>query len=135
MLLEVVKNEIQNEFPSLVFSLNEKEHVLMIEGPNQEVGNIEIEDDLDELIVVVGNFTHWHAACYDETLSKEEKQKQIASEVTEFLSDLFTDKIVMWGSHKNGGGFYYPEFNENEQDAPLEPNEVNKYVWSGKKIS
>ena len=80
-------------------------------------------------------FAHWHAACYDETLNKEEKQKQIASEVTEFLSDLFTDKIVMWGSHKNGGGFYYPEFNENEQDAPLEPNEVNKYVWSGKKIS
>jgi len=135
MLLKVVEKEIRNEFPSLVVSINEDEYLIVIEGPNQEVGDIEIEDDLDELIIVVGNFTHWHAGCYDESLSKDEKEKQITSEVTDFLSDLFADKIVMWGSHKHGGGFYYPEYNENEQDAPLEHNEVNKYVWSGKKIS
>ncbi|NQZ23624.1 MAG: hypothetical protein HRT53_16430 [Colwellia sp.] len=71
MLLHIVEENIRNEFPSLKYSKNECNDTLIIEGPNYSIGNIELEDDLDEVIVMVGTFTHWHAACYDQTMSKK----------------------------------------------------------------
>ena len=133
MLLKKLEKEIRRKFSNLDFTVNE--NIIVIKGTSQEVGNIEIEDNIKELIIVIGNFTHWHAACYDESLTKKEKEQQISDEVIDFLNDLFNDKIVMWGSHENGGGFYYVDYDENEHDAPIEKNGVIKYVWSGKEIS
>ena len=135
MLLQIVEENIQNEFPSLQYSMNESNDTLIIKGPNDRVGNIEIEDDLEEIIVMVGNFTHWHAACYDQTISKDERDKQVSSEIIDFLRDLFSNKLILWGSHQTSGGFYNIDLALNEQDSPCEPSEVEQYFWSGEKYS
>lgn len=132
MRLKTLENNLKDLFPSLKFKVNENDQEITIENQHSHIGNIDFEADGEEIIIYIGNFTHWHAGCYDETLNKEQKQKQVVNEVLDFLSDMLADKIVMWGSHETGGGFYY---DENEQDVPLNPEEVDKYVWSGKKIS
>ncbi len=132
MLLKTVEDKIKNEFPSLKFTTNKEDHVISIQEAHPEVGSIDIQDDIDELIIFVGNFTHWHIECYDESLNKEEKEQSMASEITEFLHDLFNNKIIMWGSQEKGGGFYTIEGNINEQDSPLEPEGIIKYVWTGR---
>lgn len=136
MLLDEVEKELRIKFTSFEFKIDKKKHLIKIKGSNSIIGDIEIEDNLEELIIVIGNFTHWHAGCYDESLSKREKEHQIVTEVINFLTDLFNDKIVIWGSHKNVGGFYYIDKNQAQQDTPLEEeNGINKYVWSGNKVS
>ena len=135
MLLQTTIEEINTNFPKLNFSIDEKDKSITIPSKSKEVGNIVIVDDSFEMTVYVGDFTHWHASCDEEPLNTEEKEKYIVSEVIEFLTDLFNEKIVMWGSNKTGGGFYNIELNINEQDAPLEPGSEKKYVWPGKIIS
>ncbi|WP_370316638.1 hypothetical protein [Pseudoalteromonas sp.] len=135
MLLQIVEENIREEFPSLEYSLNECGDTLIINGPNDLIGNVELEDDLDEIIVMVGSFTHWHAACYDQTITKEERYQQISAEIINFLKDLFSNKLVLWGSHKTGGGFYNIDFDINEQDSPSEPEEIEQFFWSGDKYS
>jgi len=135
MLLQVLIEGIETNFPALKFSIDKKHKTISIPAKTKNLGNIVIQDDSSELTVYVGNFTHWHASCYEESFDEKEKAKYIASEVTEFLTDLFNDKIVMWGSNEQGGGFYNIAYDENEQDSPLDPNGVKKYVWSGKTIS
>lgn len=132
MLLEKLAEELKANYPNLQFSVSEKEKHITIPAKSNEVGDITIYDDAHELTVGVGNFTHWHASCYEETLSEKEKADLIVSEVIDFLTDLFNEKIVMWGSNESGGGFYNIEGNLNEQDAPLEPEKELKYVWLGK---
>jgi hypothetical protein len=89
------------------------------------VGDLEICDDGDELIVVAGNFTHGHFSDFDQTLTADEKQRRIVDAVLRFLDDLFADRVVLWGSHEAGGGWYYPEYCEAPEARPPE------YVWSG----
>jgi hypothetical protein len=135
MLLKEMTEELKANFPNLQFSINEKGKHITIPAKSVEVGNITIYDDSHELTIGVGNFTHWHASCYEDSLNEKEKRNLIVSEVIEFLTDLFNEKIVMWGNNESGGGFYNIEGNLNEQDAPLEPEKEEKYVWSGKIIS
>ena len=135
MLLEVMTEELKVNFPNLQFSVNEKDNNITIPAKSSEVGDIMIYDDSHELTIGVGNFTHWHASCYDESLNGIEKEKSIVSDVIDFLTDLFNEKIIMWGSNESGGGFYNIEGNLDEQDSPLEPEKEIKYVWSGKIIS
>ena len=92
-----------------------------------EVGDIEISDDGDEVTVVVGHFTHKHFDNYDTGLSEAEVAERIAQDVVSFLEDLFSDKIVLWGSHRGTGGCY-----ERDQKPPrFFGRRRKKYVWSG----
>lgn len=92
-----------------------------------DVGNVEIYDDGDELTVVVGNFTHGHFSKYNfhDEYSDDEKEQEIVEQVATFLDDLFADRVVLWGSHRSSGGWYYPEYAEHEWRYE------NEYVWSG----
>jgi hypothetical protein len=78
--------------------------------------------------VIVGNFIHWHAACYREELSNEEKAEAIAEDVVEFLRDVFNDKMILWGSHKGGGGFVY---RDDQQNQASQSAIYQKWLWSG----
>lgn len=127
MLLKAIVKKLESEFSSLRFSVDEEKHLVIIPPIHEEIGSIEIEDDYDELIVIVGNFTHWHAGCYEEQLSDTEKAAAVAENVIDFLHDLFNDKIVMWGSHK-GGGFIYRDDLQN-QASYLDKHQ--KWLWSG----
>jgi hypothetical protein len=88
VLLETLAKKLDAEFSSLQFVVDEENQTITIPAPNEKFGHIEIEDDGDEFIVIVGNFTHWHASCYIEGLSDKEKAEVIAEEVVEFLHDL-----------------------------------------------
>lgn len=90
-----------------------------------DVGDIQIYDDGDELTVVAGNFTHGHFSNYDESRGVEEKELQIVDAVADFLEDLFADRIVLWGSQRGSGGWYYPEH------AGDDPGHEREHVWSG----
>jgi hypothetical protein len=112
--------KLKAEFPSLQFTVNAENSRITIPAKNEDVGNIEIQDDVDELMVFVGTFTHWHADCYTDELSEKQRADEIAKKVTNFLHDLFNEQIIMWGSHLKGGGFY------------LKGEEANSKSWFGK---
>jgi hypothetical protein len=54
----------------------------------------------------------------------------ISENVADFLEKLFSDKVVLWGSHKGGGGW-----------RVVDPDTVDirkhekEYVWSGPRQS
>jgi hypothetical protein len=128
MLLEAVIQELESCFPSLNFAVNKEEYVITIPPIHEGFGNIEIADDLDELIVTVGNFTHWHVGCYEEAFSEQERAEAIAEDVIDFLQGLFNDQFVMWGSHQAGGGFIARNKLQSEQDLL---KAYQKWLWSG----
>jgi hypothetical protein len=47
--------------------------------------------------------------------------------VVSFLEELFADRVVLWGSHKGGGGWY----NVSEASAASWAEGEKKFVWSG----
>ena len=57
-LIKTFIQELEKELPKLDFSFNENDLIVSIHSNSEEFGNIEIEDDYEELIVEVGNFTH-----------------------------------------------------------------------------
>ena len=94
-----------------------------------EVGDVQIHDDGDEITLVAGKFTHGHFSNYDE-IPVEEKEKMIAENVADFLTKLFADQVVLWGSHEGGGGW-----RAIDHAALVSRNHRNEYVWSGPRNS
>jgi hypothetical protein len=101
-----------------------------------EVGDIQIFDDGDELTVVAGNFTHGHFECYDINTKDPARSEQIVANIVAFLEDLFSDRMVLWGSHKGSGGWYArgdregTELVDEFRDA-TGGGRPRLYVWSG----
>jgi len=116
--------QLKTELPDLIFSVNQEEYLVSIPPKLKGFGVIEIQDDCDEFIIFIGNFTHMHISCHDSALNKQQQAEKAVIEVVEFLADLLTDKIVLWGCAEKGGGFYYPEF------SPMEQHD-NQWLWSG----
>ena len=94
-----------------------------------EVGDVQIQDDGDEVTLFAGNFTHGHFSNYD-NVPVEEKEKEIAEEVVDFLSKLFADQVVLWGSHMGGGGWRVID-----PGSPEKRKHRKEYVWSGPRNS
>jgi hypothetical protein len=89
-----------------------------------EVGTIEIAEDGPEVIVYLGNFTHSHFANYDKSLSPEQAAEKITADIVALLDDIFADKVVFWGSHRGGGGYFM-------RGAQSPHSRGQQYVWSG----
>jgi hypothetical protein len=128
VLLETLVRSLESQFSSLRFVVDEEKHMVIIPSIHEEVGSIKIEDDCNELIVIVGNFTHWHAGCYEKDLSDEGRAAVIVEDVINFLHDLFNDKIVMWGSRQGRGGFMYVDELQSQTSHTDKPQ---KWLWSG----
>lgn len=90
-----------------------------------EVGDVEIHDEGDEVTLVAGLFTHGHFSNYED-VPLAEREREIAEDVVDFLSKLFADQVVLWGSHMGGGGWLV--IDPADFDARTYPN---GYVWSG----
>jgi len=90
-----------------------------------QVGDLQINDDGDEITLFAGKFTHGHFSNYDK-IPVEEKEKRIAEDVADFLGKLLSDQVVLWGSHKGIGGWRV--FDSASSDKPKQRKE---YVWSG----
>ena len=123
MLYEAMKIEIEKHFPSLRFTIDDDKKSISIPSNHEDVGSIEIQDDIDELTIIVGEFTHWHSIPYNEKTDDAELVGEIVTDVIEYLHDMFSDKIFMWGSATKGGGSRLIEegFKANRKG----------YVWSG----
>jgi len=97
---------------------------ITISGIHPEVGDIVFYDDGDEITVLVGHFTHSHFSNYDQ-VPIPEKEQAIAEQTVTFLEDLFSDRIVMWGSHGTSGGWRSIDYKEDKARKKRE------YLWSG----
>ncbi len=128
MYFDVLITKLKLEFPDVEFNVDQSGYLVSIPPTYPEFGNIEIQDDNEEFIIFIGGFTHIHISCHDLTITKQKRVEVAVNEVVEFLYDLFTDKIVFWGSSENGGGFYYPEFSSIK-------NNERKWLWSGEVTS
>ena len=120
MILDYFIAGFKARFPDYQLSVREPDAVAIVHGNNSVVGNIEVQDDLDELIVFVGDFTHGHFDCWDESLSKDEQYKEVAADVLEFLEDVFADKVEFYRSAHGGGGW-----------RPAGTGPEQSYTWSG----
>jgi hypothetical protein len=128
VLLETVIRKIESEFLPSQFIVDKDRRTVSIPSIHKEFGSIEIQDYGSELMIFVGNFTHWHASCYEEDLSDQEKAEMIAEDVAEFLHDVFNDKIIMWGSNEGGGGF----ITRDEQHSQKSQSKIHQmWLWSG----
>lgn len=98
--------------------------VAIFSASHPEVGDVQLFDEGNEVTLVAGPFTHGHFSDFAST-SPEEAERHIVDDVVEFLERLFADQIVMWGSHRGGGGWYDRNHDTSVKVAgPL-------YVWSG----
>ena len=91
-----------------------------------EFGDVDIYEESSEIdigyIVYVGKFTHCHFDYY--TGSKEEKAKEAAEDIIEFLENIFADHTICYGSQKGGGGCYEKGYSEENEY-------IDYFVWSG----
>ena len=126
MLIQSLISKLQARLPASAVATSAVG--VRFEAIHPEVGEIEVEEDGPELIVSVGNFTHAHFANYDTSLSQEQADEIITDNVVSFLEDIFSDRIVMWGSHGGGGGYYV---RESQPSSALATNRGKEYVWSG----
>jgi hypothetical protein len=118
--------ELQARFPDRGFySAAAPERAVVCPAKNPSVGPIEIVDEGDELTILLGKFTHFHVSNYDERLSKDGKADAIVKSTVAFLAELFSDQIVMWGTHRGGGGYFHAGVAGNPPEGEL------LFVWSG----
>ncbi len=120
---------LKEEFPGRAFVFSDAPGLVVTIAPDcPDVGAIEIYDEDDELTVKIGRFTHTHFSPYNYTgFSDDELIVELVEGTISFLRDIFSDNIVMWGSHKSSGGTFQVGATPN---VPVEPRGP-LYVWSG----
>ncbi len=124
MLYQAMKKELQSRFPFIEYTIDDDKKLITIPNQNKLIGNLDIQDDSDELTIFIGKFTHWHCGYYDKNSNNKNQINETISEMSEFLSDLFNDRIFLWGSEICGGGFKYIDENFTTK--------AQGYVWSGR---
>ena len=97
-------------------------------GTHPGIRRVAIYDDGDELTLCIDDLTHGHFAEYAEGLSDAERAGRVVESVAEFLAALFADRVVVWGRHNIGGGWYRPDLGGSGERAG-----VREFVWSGPK--
>jgi hypothetical protein len=125
MLSDILLQHLQQRFPGRGLRTGSPpDPVAVFPAVHPEVGDIAIYDDGDELTLVAGRFSHAHYADYDDAHTPEEKATIAAEQVVAFLEEIFEDRVVLWGTHEGGGG-WYPRTDTNRAQAS------GRYVWSG----
>jgi len=120
-------DQLPKRLPDVSFRIGSiPDAVVVFPAAHPGFGDVEVYDDGDELTVNIGNFTHSHFSNYSDA-SDVEKAKEIVESTLSFLSDIFKDHLVFWGSHKSGGG----GFHRDEAPNRVLPPDGSLYVWSG----
>ena len=105
MILDYFIDGFRARFPERELVVPMAGSIAVVPAAHVDVGDIEVRDDSDELIVTVGEITHSHFACYDNLLSTEVKQQHVANAVLDFMDDIFSNRIEFWGRDTDGGGW------------------------------
>lgn len=87
--------------------------------------DVQVFDDGDEITIIVGKFTHGHFSNYDD-IPVAEKEKLITEGIVGFLEKLFSDQVVLWGSHEGIGGWRIIDAESRRNSS-----QRSGYVWSG----
>lgn len=125
MLLDHLITKLEAQFAG---QYSVAEGVVSFPAKHQDVGSVEVHDDAEELTVYAGHFTHLHFSSFDSSLTPQQAAERIAEDVTAFLVRLFSDQVVLWGSHGGRGGCY---------ERGTGPTSIfsfrrgQEYVWSG----
>ena len=133
MIRDYLLPAIKERFPHEPFSFDQPpKPIASLRSPCEALGGIEICDDGDEVTVYFVNATHGathgHFGCYDEKLTEEQKEKEIASDVLEFLEALLKDRVVVWrflGGMAGGWRVLPPE-----KQSPKPSFTKQQFLWS-----
>jgi hypothetical protein len=82
-----------------------------------------------EPLTTLNQITHSHFDSYDQTLSADERAKDISESVIDFLTSLFSNKLLMHRSSdgRSGGSRIIKQL---PLDWPAFPDDL-LYLWSG----
>lgn len=127
MLKEIVIKTLTDRFGPLVKIDPTATEFAVFAAKHPAVGNIVIEAEENEITVFIGSITHGHFGSYEDNLSDEEHAAVIASDVVEFLVDLFDDKILLFTSFWGGGWSKV----ENGFEDNFLPGRRTWFNWSG----
>src|SRR5690348_4721832 len=116
-------SRLRTSFPDLTLRVGESpDPVVVVEAIHPDVGNVEIYDNGEELTIGLGNFTHVHVGL-------GESKDRIVELAIALLTDLFSDDLVLWGSHSGPGG--YCRKGQMSSFAKMLSKGGTRYVWSG----
>jgi hypothetical protein len=90
-----------------------------------EVGDLLIDDDVDELTISVGSLTHGHFSPNNYQEPLERREEEVINRVMEFLDAVFKDQVEFWSAGKMGG------WNPRGEDPVPQSPDARTYVWSG----
>lgn len=93
-------------------------------GIHPGIRRVAVYDDRVELTVAVDDLTHGHFS--DDSAPRAVGEQRTVAAVVEFLDALFDDRVVVWGQHSTGGGWYRPDLG-GSGGRPGVP----EFVWSG----
>ena len=128
MLMARLEPRLRERFPELrTFYSSERPNSLVIPAKHPEFGDIEIDDDGNELTMFIGKFTHCHLDGYGESSSEDQRADIAVERAVDLLDRIFRDQIVCWGSNQASGGFFDREARSESARQPEGP----LYVWSG----
>lgn len=127
MISQVLLARLKERFPERIDASSElppNPHgpppVAWFPATSSDFGDVEVYDHVDEVTILLGNFTHIHIGCYKEHLSFVEKEEMIVTDTVDFLSRLFADEIECmsrwWGGSCGPRGSFKGEV----------------FVWSGR---
>src|SRR5215831_16761115 len=103
-LREALIPKLRAAFPSMSMRLGGEEGALVVfPAKHAQVGDLTIQDEGDELTVIIGSITHRHFGSPLRQATPYEQAEGIATQVTEYLRQLFSDEIEFYGYGAGGG--------------------------------
>jgi hypothetical protein len=130
MIKDSILAELKRRFPDQSYSVGDDARtVAVFPAAHTQVGNVTIWDDGDEATVFIENITHGHFTSYDETLSKQEREKVVTEDVVDFLSELFADRVLLWTSESGRSGGW--KMLQGQSPAELMHEKAKCFLWSG----
>lgn len=104
-LLDQLIVALHSEDVGADFVVHDEECQVVFADPTSTFGDIHAIDDLDEIMIVYGGFSHSHHGCYREDLSEEQRRSIIVADVVSVLKCVFSGEVLFFGSHGSGGGY------------------------------
>jgi len=86
------------------------EPIIRIAFPHAPNEVFELFDEEHEATASFGSFTHCHFSCYTKGITEDQRHKEIAQDLSDFLDDLFNDKVLVWKSLNSGSGGWRSDF-------------------------
>lgn len=130
MIRDLLIPEIKKSFPDLPFSFSQSFNPIAHLQPSfTGIGTLDIYDDGDEATVYITEVSHGHFNPYDASLSGEQRDREIAKDVIDFLRALFADKVLLFRTpdQRIGG---WTRLDLSPKPPTFDPGR-EYFLWSG----